>query len=118
MKAEMDASIKKIEEQKPPEPPAEPPKQPPAAEPPAVPPTQDKTPPEPPVETPEDKEAHWKEKFSKSSQEALVLNMKNKEMSRAFEDAAALPEPTEDELKKEFSEWDDMTSTEKKACQE
>lgn len=59
-------------------------------------------------------EKHWKEKFSKSSQEALVLNMKNKEMNKALENAASLPEPTEDELKKEFPEWEDMTATEKR----
>lgn len=59
-------------------------------------------------------EKHWKEKFSKSSQEALVLNMKNKEMNKALESAASLPEPTEEEMRKEFPEWEDMTATEKR----
>lgn len=73
------------------------------------------TPPESKEKPSEDlEEKHWKEKFSKSSQEALVLNMKNKEMNKALENAASLPEPTEDELKKEFPEWEDMTATEKR----
>lgn len=60
----------------------------------------------------------YKKRYSDSSREAHVIASKNREMNKAVEDAANLPEPTEDELKAAYSEWDDMTPTEQRLAKD
>lgn len=92
-------------------PPADPPK-PPEGDPPADPPTPPATPPTPPVTPAVD----YKKKFQASAREAQQQGFKNKEVSKAVDEAENLPEPTEAELKTEYGddEWEDMTATEQR----
>jgi len=100
-------------------PPVEPPVTPPATppvEPPATPPT---TPPAtPPVTPPTEPVVDWQKKASESAREALVLSYKNRELSTAYEEAAKITQVTEDDMKKDYPEWEDMTDTEKKMAQQ
>jgi hypothetical protein len=56
----------------------------------------------------------YKKKFVESTREAQVLHAKNKKINEVIETALTLPDPTDEELKKEFTDWDVMTDTEKK----
>lgn len=67
-------------------------------------------------ETPE--ETDYKKKFVESSREAQVLHARNKQINEAIDIAAQLPEPTEEELQKEYSEWDLMSDTEKRLAKD
>lgn len=101
MKREMDKSLADLDKL-PPEgdtPPADPPQDPP------TPPAGD--PPTPPAKPPID----YKAKFEASSREAQVIGFKNKEVNKAIEEAGALPEPTEDEMKALHGNWDELDST-------
>lgn len=91
----------------PPTPPAEPPT--PPAEPPATPPGTP-PPPTPPVD--------YEKKFKESSREAQLLGYKNKEINKAFEEAAALPEPTDEEMEKLFSDWKDLGKTQQQIAKD
>lgn len=132
LKANMNASLDKLKTIPPETPPAgDPPQDPPTPPtPPQDPPTppvgDPPTPPTPPTppenETPEEKIARLekekedakkeaedaKKKFSNSSREAQVLGFKEKELAKAQEEADALPEPTDDEMKKLYPNWDEI----------
>lgn len=71
--------------------------------------------PETPKEEPEDKELgeDYKKKFVDSRREALILHSKNKKISEAIEAASSMPEPTEDELKIKYKDWDMMDDTQR-----
>lgn len=60
----------------------------------------------------------YKKKFSESSKESQKLYAKNRVMNKAIADAEDVPEPTEEELEKEFSDWDVMSDTEKTFAKE
>lgn len=59
-------------------------------------------------------EIDYKEKFTESSREAQILHSKNKKINEAIDKAKTIPEPTEEELTKEFPDWELLTDTEKK----
>jgi len=71
---------------------------------------------EPKEEVVEDKEEvkpvedDAKKKFAKSAQEAQVLHSRIK----SFKKASEVPDPTEDDLKKEYPEWDELDEFQKK----
>lgn len=69
-----------------------------------------------PVETPEETpdEVDYKEKFSNSSREAALLAAKLKKQNEALEQAGLVKKPTEEEMRDEYPEWDEMSATEKK----
>ena len=54
------------------------------------------------------------ERYKASTQEGQVLHLKNEKITKTVLEAKNLPEPTEDELKQSFPEWDDMTPTEQR----
>lgn len=130
LKKNMKASLEKLEKlppedpKDPPTPPADPPQDPPTPpqDPPADPPEDPKDPPTPPEETPDEKIARLekekadakaeadeaKKKFSNSSREAQVLGFKEKELAKAQDEADALPEPTDDEMKELYPNWDEI----------
>lgn len=54
----------------------------------------------------------YKKKFIASSKEALIIRSANKKIEDAVDKASTLPEPTEEELKKEYPDYLDMTPTE------
>lgn len=60
----------------------------------------------------------YKEKFVASSREAQVLHAKNKKVNEAIDKAAELPEPTEEELRAEYSDWEVMSDFEKKLAKD
>lgn len=55
-----------------------------------------------------------KEKEIASAQEARVLHARNKKISEGLEEVRKTPEPTEEEMKAEYSDWDVMSDFEKK----
>lgn len=69
-------------------------------------------------ETPEKKEQDKDKKLRASTQEAQILFERNRQVQEAIKNAASIPEPTEDELKKEYSEWDMMDDTSKKLAKQ
>lgn len=60
----------------------------------------------------------YKEKYVGSTREAQVLASKNKKLTTVIEDASKIPEPTDDEMLKEYTEWDIMDSTSKKMARD
>lgn len=78
---------------------------------------EEETPPQAPKnEDPKPKEGEpdYKKRYSDSSSEAHILYSKNKKMADAISKAGEVAEPTEEELKAEYSDWEDMTDTEKR----
>lgn len=59
-----------------------------------------------------------KKENSASSRENQKIYAKNRVINQALIDADEIPEPTEEELTKEFSEWDVMSDTEKTFARE
>lgn len=60
----------------------------------------------------------YKKKFSESSKEAQKIQAKNRVINKAIIDAEETPEPTEEELIKEFPDWDVMSETERGLAKE
>ena len=60
----------------------------------------------------------YKEKYVNSAKEAYVLNQKNRKTNEALEKAMETPEPSEEELQKEFSDWEVMSEFEKKMAKD
>jgi hypothetical protein len=60
----------------------------------------------------------YKKKFVESTREAQVLHAKNKQLVDAIDEASLIDEPTEEELAKEYSDWDLMTDTEKRLAKD
>ncbi len=58
------------------------------------------------------------DRYRESTREAQVLYKKQKKFTDTVEQAANLPEPTEEELKAEYPEWDEMTDTEKRLAKD
>ena len=67
------------------------------------------------VKTPE---PDYKKKFIASTKEGQILHAKNKKTNEAIAQAMETPEPTEEELKKEYSDWDEMSQFEKKMAKD
>lgn len=65
------------------------------------------------VEEEQKEEIDYKKKFIASSQEAQILHAKNKKFSEAVESVAET-DVTEEELTKEYTDWDVMSETERK----
>ena len=74
--------------------------------------------PEPSKEILKDIVSREKEKNVASSREAQILHAKNRKITEAIENASDIPEPTEDEMKKEYSDWDVMSDFEKKMAKQ
>jgi len=76
------------------------------------PPISEETPKKPVVEV-KQPEIDYKEKFKESSKEALTLHFKNQKITETIDEAANLPEPTEDEVreyaKEQGEEYEDLT---------
>jgi len=120
-KEELEANIAKVNAEL--ETPATPPKvETPPAEPVKEPEKQPETPPTEPAKQPETPpatpEPDFKEKFVQSSKEAQVLHAKNKKMNEVLEKASQLEAPTDEELSKEYTEWEVMSDFEKKMATE
>lgn len=64
------------------------------------------------------KDPDYKKKFSESSREAQKLSAKNRIRESAYREASELPEPTDEELGQEYSDWDTMTDSEKRINKE
>ena len=74
--------------------------------------------PEPTPEPTPEPEPDYKKKFLESTREAKILHAKNKKVNEAIEQASGLSDPTEDELRVKYPEWEDMTNTEKTLARE
>ena len=71
-----------------------------------------------PSEPEPSKAVDYKKKFTESSREAQILAAKNRKTNEAIDKAAQGAEPTEEDLQKEYSEWDVMSDTEKRFAKE
>ncbi len=56
----------------------------------------------------------YKKRFVESTREGQILSAKNKKLADALEKASTLAAPTEDDLKHEYSNWEEMTDFEKR----
>jgi hypothetical protein len=63
-------------------------------------------------------EVDYKKKFTESSREAQILHAKNKKINEAVEKAKGLPDPTVEELTKEYPDWELLTDTEKRLAKD
>lgn len=54
----------------------------------------------------------YKKRYSDSTREAAILASKLKKQNEALEQAGQIPQPTEEEMRSEFPEWDEMSATE------
>src|SRR3990167_5728656 len=60
----------------------------------------------------------YKKRYSDSTREAHKLASQNRVINKALADAEDVPEPTEDELVKEYPDWDVMSDIEKTLAKE
>lgn len=60
------------------------------------------------------KEPSIEERYKSSTQESQVLHAQNKKMLEAFKQVKNVPEPTDEEMTKEYPEWEDMSDSEKR----
>jgi hypothetical protein len=67
---------------------------------------------------PEVEEEDYKTKFIHSTKEAQMLFSKNKKLQEAFNKASKVEPPTEEELQKEYGDWDIMSDLEKKLAKD
>lgn len=67
--------------------------------------------------SPEEKEA-LKKKLSASARENQKIYAKNRVMNKALTEAEESPEPTEEDIVKEYPDWDVMSETERKFAKE
>lgn len=98
----------------------DPPANPPTNEPPANPDPNNQPPADPNPNPAGDPPAEdpYKRKFAESSREAQILASKNRKITETIEQAAALPEPTEEELKAKYTDWDNLTDFEKQMAKD
>lgn len=87
----------------PPEPPVEVKKEEPA---PVTPPVVAPPVEQPTVEEPKSDEPDYKKKFVDSTREAQILASRNRKMTEVLEQADQIPDPTPDELKAQFPDWE------------
>ena len=63
-------------------------------------------------------EPDYRKKFAESTREAQILAGKNRKLNEAIEKAGEVEPPTEEELTKEYPEWEDMSDFERKMATE
>lgn len=74
--------------------------------------------PSPAAPSPSPSPEPYKKKAIEQGRENIVLHGKIKKTNDAIDQAAALAEPTEEELRVAYPEWDDMTTVEQKLAKE
>ena len=74
--------------------------------------------PEEPPEEPEPPKPDYKKKFSESARNAQRIRDKNKKINEAIDKGKDIPEPTDEEMKLEFPDWDVMEDFSKKLAKE
>lgn len=70
------------------------------------------------VETPKESEEDKEKRYRAQQAEDSIIREKDRELKAKIEEASKIADPTEDELKTEYSEWDEMTSTEKRLAKD
>ncbi len=70
------------------------------------------------AEPSEEEKAQLKKKLSASARENQKILAKNRVINNALSEADDIPEPTEEDLAKEYKEWEVMTETEKMLAKE
>ncbi len=61
---------------------------------------------------------NYKRKFSASSRENQKINAKNRKINQAIDSVKDMPDPTDEEMKAEYDDWDDLSEFEKKMAME
>jgi DNA repair exonuclease SbcCD nuclease subunit len=70
-----------------------------------------------PEEKPTQQEIDYKKRYADSTREAQILHEKNKSLVDAYDEANKI-EVTEEDLQKEYTDWDLMTDTEKRLAKD
>jgi len=73
---------------------------------------------EPEVEEEIKEEPDYKKKFIASQQESLILHAKNKQVNEALDEVVKIKDPTEEELKKAYTDYEMMSEFEKKMAKD
>jgi len=73
---------------------------------------------EKPVEKEDKEQVDYKKKFIESTREAQILHAKNKKINDAFEEAQKIPTPDDEQMQKEYVDWDLMSEFEKKMAKD
>ena len=73
---------------------------------------------EPEIEPEKEETPDYKKKFSESSREAQKIHAKNRKLNEAISEAGNIDDPSEEELQKEYSDWDILSDFEKKLARE
>lgn len=73
---------------------------------------------EPVEESPEELSVDYREKFTESTREAQVLTAKNKKLTEIIDKASELDEPTEEELRREYFDWEGLSEVEQKLAKD
>jgi len=66
----------------------------------------------------EEEKVDYKKKFSESTRESVILYHQSKKLLQAIEQASAIAEPTDDEMTKEYTDWELMDDAQKKMAKE
>ena len=66
----------------------------------------------------EKEDPDYKKKYIASQQESLILHAKNKQVNEALDKVSKFADPTQEELKKEYTDWDVMSEFEKKMAKD
>lgn len=66
----------------------------------------------------EKEDPDYKKKYIASQQESLILHAKNKQVNEALDKVVKIADPTQEELKKEYTDWDMMSEFEKKMAKD
>jgi len=74
--------------------------------------------PEETTETKEPPQPDYKKKFVDSSREAQILHAKNKKTNEVLQKAMEVSEPTQEELEKEYPNWEEMTTLEQRMAKD
>lgn len=61
-----------------------------------------------------DAQEDYKKRYSDSTREAAILAAKLKKQNEALEQAGLIQKPTEEEMREEYPEWDEMSATERR----
>jgi len=66
----------------------------------------------------EQEEQTFKKRFTESTREAQVLHAKNKKMLDAFDQVSEVVDPADEVMRKEFTDWEDLSEFEQKMAKD
>lgn len=67
-----------------------------------------------PEEKPDTEDEDWKKRHAESTREAQIIAARNKQLQSAIDASRVVAEPTDEDMQKEYADWDVMSETEQK----